>query len=64
MTASTKIQWRVQYRKSRSHKWVNAGLFETRKNAREAATWLRFYGNHDIGYGFGNTRVVRYVKGN
>lgn len=77
MTSSTKIQWRVQVRKSRAHKWVSKGLFETRAMARISAMTERGGGeyikiegsrctycrvDHD-GYGFGNTRVVRYVKG-
>jgi len=72
MTASTKIQWRVQVRKSRAHKWVNKGLFETRQVARDAASLFRDSSTvTDTGnsrswvppYRFGNTRVVRYVKG-
>lgn len=67
MTASTKIQWRVQVRKSRAHKWVNKDLFETRATAREDAAEKREWdynpGQGWHGYGFGNTRVVRYVKG-
>jgi hypothetical protein len=69
MTASTKIQWRVQVRKSRTHVWKNKGLFETRRRARDQAVYLRDgimrCGETLTGtaYGFGNTRVVRYVKG-
>jgi hypothetical protein len=68
MTSSTKIQWRVQVRKSRAHKWANKGLFETRERAREQAVYER--GGRmrageivpGTGYGFGNTRVVRFEK--
>lgn len=61
---STKVLWRVQVRKSRAHKWVNKGQWETRSGARGSARVFR-----DIepcgdryGYGFGNTRVLRVVK--
>lgn len=68
---STKVQWRVQYRLSRKHKWENAGLFETREDARAEASWHRLGGSclvnggvkFYVAVGFGNTRVVRYVKG-
>lgn len=60
--SSTKVQWRVQVRKSRAHKWVNKGLYETRENARIAAWSFRDKVNGQ-GYGFGNTRIVRYEKG-
>lgn len=64
MTAATKVQWRVQVRKSRAHKWVNkSGLFETRDAAREEAACLRVGIVPGSGYGFGNTRIRRYVKG-
>ena len=65
MTAATSILWRVQCRKSRSHSWFNKGLFETRDAAREEASYQRWHGvskDEATGYGFGNTRVVRYVK--
>lgn len=53
---STKVLWQVQVRKSRAHKWVNKGRFETRRNARlSAETWRDWAG-------FGNTRVVRVAK--
>lgn len=65
---STKIRWRVQIRKSRAHKWVNKGLFEVRDEARtiafmyrECVTWKD--GAAVQPSGFGNTRVVRYQKG-
>ena len=69
MSKNLKTQWRVQVRKSRAHKWVNKGLFETRERAREQAVYMR--GDRarnggtvpDTGYGFGNTRVVKYIKG-
>lgn len=65
---NTKVLWRVQVRKSRGHKWVNKGLYETRGAARYHAGWLRYWGT--IGktglvtghYGFGNTRVIRYER--
>ncbi|WP_143694702.1 hypothetical protein [Variovorax sp. JS1663] len=69
MTSSTKVLWRVQVRKSRAHKWVNKGLYETRDAARAQAHYLRtgrVRGGEvlwDTAYGFGNTRVVRYEKG-
>lgn len=54
---STKVLWRVQV-KSSTGLWKNkSGLFETRQSAREACAVHRHY------YGFGNTRVVRYVRG-
>lgn len=59
-TSSTKVQWRVQVRKSRADKWSNAGLFETRAAARQDAYYMREC--HIDGVGAGNTRVVRYVK--
>lgn len=66
-TPNTDISWRVQVRKSRDHKWKNKGLYETRAVAREAATewrtWEYCFGRGYHGYGFGNTRVVRHVKG-
>jgi hypothetical protein len=58
MTASTKIQWRVQAKKSRYHKWTNKGLFETRAVARHEAKSLRVLHLLDF------VRVVCYVKGN
>ncbi len=66
--AYTKILWRVQVRKSRAHKWVNKGLFETRKAARLSAQLFREH-LHLVDkrfagpFGLGNTRVVRYEKG-
>lgn len=66
---STKVKWRVQVRKSRAHKWVNKGLFETRSAARTEAAEFRYERTYfhsgfcqDLCYGFGNTRVVRHVK--
>lgn len=53
MTASTKVQWRVQVRKSAAHKWKNKGLFETRSTARHDALVKR------AEFGMRNTRVVR-----
>ncbi len=57
MTASTDIRWRLQTRLSRTHKWRNAGLFETRDTARRAGVEDRAL------FGFGNTRVIRHFKG-
>lgn len=59
-TTSTKVMWRTQYRLARDKPWKNAGLFETRANARDDAAWMRTEGRS---VGFGNTRVVRFVKG-
>ena len=61
--SSTKVQWRVQVRKSRAHKWVNKGLFETRRGARHEAFLCREGMGNRPYYRFGNTRVVRYEKG-
>lgn len=67
---TTKVLWRVQVRISRAHKWKNKGLFETRNSARAQSCILRagHYFADDLiteqqGYGFGNTRVVRHVRG-
>lgn len=57
MSKNLKTQWRVQVRKSRAHKWVNKGLFETRDSAR----WHASTGWRDL-CGFGNTRVIKYVS--
>ena len=69
MSKNLKTQWRVQVRKSRAHKWVNKGLFETRDAARDEASYQRtsVIAGYDhigeyFGYGFGNTRVVKYIK--
>lgn len=71
MSKNLKTQWRVQVRKSRGHYWVNKGLFETREEARRDAVEKRalsvvrderrIIGTAN-GYGFGNTRVVKYVR--
>lgn len=68
MTSSTGVQWRVQTRKSKAHKWVNKGLFETRDAARLSARLHRscycYEGAARVEpRGFGNTRIVRYVRG-
>lgn len=62
---STKIKWRVQYRRTRKHAWANAGLFETRQMARQRAVEGRAYkfGGKGETIGFGNTRVVRHISG-
>lgn len=66
---STTVLWQVQYRKSRKHAWkTRAGRFETRDLARAQALYMREGRMRngklmpDTGYGFGNTRVVRYEK--
>ncbi len=59
MSTNTEKQWRVQVRKSRNHVWKNKGLFETREVARLQAWRCREAAD---GYGFGNTRVIPYVK--
>ena len=68
MASKTDTLWRVQVRKSRNHAWQNKGLFETRMVARAEAAFQRIMGlfagkGHYKGYGFGNTRVVRHVRG-
>ena len=60
---STQVRWRVQVRKSRAHKWVNKGLFETRDDAREETWWWREQDCYGPPVGFGNTRVVRHISG-
>lgn len=66
MSKNLKTQWRVEWRKSRAHAWRKGGLFETRRAARETARSIRAVyagGGYMIGVGFGNTRVIKYVKG-
>ena len=67
MSKATDTQWRVQVRKSRKHAWRFKGLYETREAARICAWHYRVYGEDAMepgaaGYGFGNTRVVKYQK--
>lgn len=66
MTAATDKQWRIQYRKNRTSPWkVRPGLFETREVARGHAAEMRWFGSvtpHGKPCGFGNTRVIPYVK--
>lgn len=67
-TDSTKTLWRVQVRLGRDYKWRNySGLHERREDAREQAAWLRQLHRVDRefhpGYGFGNTRVVKHIRG-
>jgi tRNA (Thr-GGU) A37 N-methylase len=63
--ANTKVQWQVQVRRSKAHKWTSKGTFETRSAARAQGVYLREgrVRNCEIvpgsGFGFGNTRVVR-----
>lgn len=69
-TDSAVVKWKVQFRKGRGLKWhTRAGTFERRKDARHVA-WLMRAGyfsrlmNEDMHvYGFGNTRVVRHIRG-
>lgn len=68
MSKNLKTQWRVQVRKSRAHKWVNKGLYETRFMARHTC-WIYREIDGSAGLaadvppvGFGNTRVVKYVR--
>lgn len=61
-TDSTKIVWQVQIR-TIGKKWRNKGTFETRRNARDAARWFREGLGHVPAFGFGNTRVLRHVRG-
>lgn len=67
MRKNLKIQWRVQVRRSRAHKWVNKGLHEVRDNARTIAFMYRECVTYSNGVavqpvGFGNTRVVKYMR--
>lgn len=69
-TDSTKVMWRVQYRKGRGLKWRKLmGLFERREDARHVAKIMREgYVSRTMdedlpGYGFGNTRVIRHIRG-
>lgn len=69
-TDNTKVMWRVQYRKGRGLKWHNrTGLFERREDARHVAKIMRegYFSrlmDEDLfGYGFGNTRVIRHIRG-
>lgn len=57
-TDSTRVMWRVQT-KAKTGTWLNRGLYETRARARESASFLR----NVQGYGYGRTRVIRYVRG-
>lgn len=75
-TDNTKTLWQVQVRMVRGGKWLNKGQFETRKAARSRADALRYVHHHRFindddslqiegvpGYGFGNTRVIRHIRG-
>lgn len=58
MASKTDTLWRIQVRANRKAKWKNlSGLYETRSSAR----WYQFV-ERSI-RGFGNTRVVRHVRG-
>lgn len=68
-TDSTKVMWRVQVRRGVGLKWQNKGLYETRDAARYQAAYLR-EGRWregevmpETGYGFRNTRVLKYIRG-
>ena len=68
MSKNLKTQWRVQVRRSRNHAWRNKGLFETRNAARTNAWMYREINGGSAGVdrrpvGFGNTRVIKYMKG-
>jgi hypothetical protein len=69
MSKNLKKHWRVEVRVFRGGVWRrHSGLFETRRDARARAVLLRDHhliggGVLHRGYGFGNTRVVPYVKG-
>lgn len=68
MSKNLNTQWRVEWRLSKKHKWRKGGLYETRSVAREKAAEVRdgeYVGGGFLtcGVGFGNTRVVKYVKG-
>lgn len=57
------LKWRVQWRKDKSTKWQNAGLFETSEAAHQRATNIRKK-PADFGVTFylgsrSNVRVVR-----
>lgn len=69
MSKSLKTQWRVEVRSDRNCPWRKHAIYETRSVARTSAAQLRsrIYGGFgkylpDSGYGFGNTRVVKYVR--
>jgi len=67
-TDSTKVMWRVQVRNSRSEKWRTHGQYETRETARHVAAVYRagMSGKRKTlipPLGFGNTRVVRHIRG-
>lgn len=66
-TDSTKVMWRVMVRKARGLRWERRGLYETREAARHMAAYMRDVHTLDFtvfsGYGFGNTKVVRFVRG-
>lgn len=66
---STRIVWLVQARLAYGRKWITKARFERRQDARERAIEMRYLHESDHnddpapGYGFGNTRVQRVVKG-
>jgi hypothetical protein len=66
-TDSTRVKWRIQVRKGKGLVWRNRGLYETRSAARYVATYMRDMhivdGVVSYGYGFGNTRVIRHIRG-
>lgn len=68
-TDSTKVMWRIEYRKDRKSAWKKRpGLFEVRDMARCEGRRLRVVhqnakGIWVMGYGFANTRVVKHVRG-
>ncbi|RZI60669.1 MAG: hypothetical protein EOP14_00095 [Pseudomonas sp.] len=76
-TDSTKVKWIVQFRKGRGLKWLTRkGSFETRDAARWQAMLMRTLHAVEVsmpggrtgqvtaaGYGFGNTRIQRHIRG-
>lgn len=75
-TDNAKTLWRVQVRRAYHLKWQNKGLFETRDAARWQAKLMRSLHHAEgktpgggiglytyAGYGFGNTRVVKHIRG-
>lgn len=68
MSKNLKTQWRVQTKSVKTGNWRNRGLFETRAAARRSATLYRECMVWESGrfvnpFGFGNIRVIKYVKG-
>ena len=63
-TPNTDISWRIQTRASKDDAWKNrSGLFETKWMAIHQARHLREGTSEGEGYGRGNVRVIKHVKG-